>query len=406
MSSDSPSPNDPDYSKPEPDKIEEPVLSLIRKKLTNIYSDEPLAKDELQEIKSSNIGLSKHQEFILNLSISGKSLADIQTEWHRYYIELPDNQKRIVWNEFYELSGPSSQYFHKVSQQIQATRSGLNTPNSTKVIVAEHSHSTSEPTRKKIKSLPKKLTNRITSGGKLKAKHHIQSLFFGLSLGTFVIFIFMFGFFNEVIIAPFVQPSRNVTSIPIILSTGSIAVSSDPNIIIPKINLEIPVDYTQTSTDQSIIEGALNNGIVHYPSTAYPGEIGNSAFFGHSSNNIFNPGKYKFAFVLLHTLVPGDTFYLVYQMKTYVYQVFDKKIVSPNDIAVLGNVDGKSATVTLITCDPPGTSINRLVIWGQQISPDPIANSNPNTSIASANSATTLPGNGPSLWTRLVHWIL
>ena len=130
-----------------------------------------------------------------------------------------------------------------------------------------------------------------------------------------------------------------------------------------------------------------------------PGEDGNAAFFGHSSNNIFNPGQYKFAFVLLHTLVKGDTFYLTYQHKVYVYQVINTQIVPPSDVSVLNDTEGHPATATLITCDPPGTSINRLVVTGIQISPDPATNT-----AATYNSLATptqLASNGPSLWSRL-----
>jgi LPXTG-site transpeptidase (sortase) family protein len=145
-----------------------------------------------------------------------------------------------------------------------------------------------------------------------------------------------------------------------------------------------------------------------------PGQTGNTAFFGHSSNNIFNKGKYKFAFVLLHTLVNGDTFYLTYNSKVYVYKVISHTIVDPSDVGVLGPVSGQTATATLITCDPPGTSLHRLIVVGQQISPDPSGNTaapapasgasgtsgSPGATTASATAPTTLPGNGPTLWTR------
>jgi LPXTG-site transpeptidase (sortase) family protein len=143
--------------------------------------------------------------------------------------------------------------------------------------------------------------------------------------------------------------------------------------------------------------------VVHYPTTVLPGQQGNAAFFGHSSNNIFNSGKYKFAFVLLHTLVNGDTFYLTYNDKVYVYKVISHTIVSPSDVSVLNAVPGQAATATLITCDPPGTSINRLIVVGQQISPDPSGNAvaaAPTTAATPTTPAPVLPGNGPVLFSR------
>ena len=85
--------------------------------------------------------------------------------------------------------------------------------------------------------------------------------------------------------------------------------------------------------------------------------------YGHSSNNIFNKGQYKFAFVLLHLLQPGDTFYLTKDGKVYVYKVFSKRIVEPTEVSVLLPVDGHQATATLITCDPPGTSLGASLLW-------------------------------------------
>lgn len=144
--------------------------------------------------------------------------------------------------------------------------------------------------------------------------------------------------------------------------------------------------------------------MVHYPTTVMPGQIGNTAFFGHSSNNIFNPGKYKFAFVLLHTLVNGDTFYLTYNNTVYVYKVISTNIVDPSDVGVLGPVPGQTATATLITCDPPGTSLHRLIVVGQQISPNPSGNAVVTAAAPTSGAApTTLPGNGPTLWSRFIQ---
>jgi sortase A len=231
----------------------------------------------------------------------------------------------------------------------------------------------------------------------------LHSLLFGLGIGSLVIIIFLFSFFNERFIAPFIQPSRNVTSTPII--SDSSAVNSNPEIIIPKINVEIPVIYTVTTIDANAVENALEGGVVHYADTAEPGQDGNGVIVGHSSNNIFNQGKYKFAFVLLSRLESGDTFYLQKDGVRYTYQVYKKSIVSPTDVSVLGLQD-KSATFSLITCDPPGTSTNRLVVVGQQISPDPSANlaSAPTSNVLATKTA-IIPSNSPSLWSRLVKFL-
>jgi LPXTG-site transpeptidase (sortase) family protein len=373
---------------------------MIRDKISRIYGDEPSAKEELQEVEATS-HRSPHQEFMYKLGSSGKDLATIQTEWHEYYKSLDDTEKHKVWQEFY-------------SSHAAVTHPELTAVTGPQAVAAHKQPGPGHPVVKRAVSKPKRLRDSrsasevqdhikhtVTAGGKLKAKHHLQSLLFGLSMGFIVIVIFLFSFFNEVVIAPFIQPSRASASTPLIVSNDSIAPTDKTEVIIPKINVEIPVNYTQTSTNEADIEKDLDSGVVHYPTTVKPGELGNTALFGHSSNNIFNKGKYKFAFVLLHTLVPGDTFYLTYNGKVYVYKVISRQIVEPSNVAVLGPVDGQTATATLITCDPPGTSLHRLVVVGQQISPDPSGNTAAAPVVASGEPI-SLPGNGPTLWSRMI----
>ncbi len=397
-----------DLNQDKNDEIRNAAADLIRKKMSNIYVDEPGYDQEVKEVESSNKQLSKHQQYIEDLHSSGKPSSEIQVLWHQYYESLPDNEKHEVWNEFYKSSGQGSDFFEKVSKRVQDAR-GQATDHGTgtsKVLVAEHvlKHS---PKKIRRQSGRRSVIGSVSQTAQsIKRSKHLKSLGFGLVAGIISVLIFLFGFFNQVFIVPFVQPSRNAVSTPIILSTDGLSNVNNPEIIIPKLNLEIPVNYTESSSSEAVIENDLNSGIVHYPTTVLPGQNGNTAYFGHSSNNIFNPGKYKFAFVLLHTLVPGDTFYLVYNSKAYVYQVFSKQIVPPSQVSVLNPIAGHAATATLITCDPPGTSINRLVVVGDQISPSIASNST--TAPAAPTSAApspSLPGNGPSLWSRLTHWL-
>ncbi len=408
------------------------AADVIRRKLDAIFDGEPDAKTEIAEVNNPEIiqPRSKHQEFMHDLSQSGKSLAEIQTEWHHYYITLPDDEKHQVWREFYASNTKGSKYHQTVQTAKAVAPQSVESSTAKPGIVVSRQEPEPLPA-KPARSKPKKLrvedlrsakaikehiVDKVSAGGQLKAKHHFQSLLFGIGMGALVIFIFLFGFFNEIIIAPFIQPSRHASATPLILSTDSVAPTNTPEVIIPKINVEIPVDYSATTTDENAIENDLENGVVHYPTTSMPGQNGNAAFFGHSSNNIFNKGKYKFAFVLLHELVNGDTFYLTNNGKVYVYKVISMRVVEPSEVSVLLPVAGQTATATLITCDPPGTSLHRLVVVGQQISPDPSTNTataatgTSTTTAAGVTTTTTgpaaLPGNGPTAWTRFWRWAL
>ncbi len=361
------------------------AAEVIRQKIQSLYVEEtkeahePSAAAEKAEVAHIQHG-SKHQRYMQQLSNSGKSLEEIQTAWHQYYTGLPDDEKHQVWQEFY-----SEQAKSKQAQAPEPVKPA-----------AHHKKAGQKTVTQLKKQLLGKATARSTSN--LKTKHHIQSILFGLGIGSVAVLIMLFGFFNERVIAPFVTPSKTVTSTPII-SNGTQVVSSNPEVIIPKINVQIPVVYDQTSISEDDIQKSLESGVVHYATTSSPGEQGNTVIFGHSSNNILNKGKYKFAFVLLNRLEVGDTFSLTKGGKQYTYRVYEKKVVKPNDVSVLGPAS-KPSTATLITCDPPGTSINRLVVFGEQISPDPTVNT-ASTAVKSDETPTTVPSNAPSLWERL-----
>lgn len=379
------------------------AANLVRQKIAAIYGDntEPDAKVEIQEVNQPDLPRSKHQEFMYKLSTSGKSLAEIQTDWHNYYTGLPDKEKHEVWQEFYTAHGQGAHYGQPAtapSNTPPATPQTIHAP--AKPVVGQIAPP--DPNSGTVADLKKQITRQVRSRGRLKAKHHFHSLLFGLGMGSLVVLIMLFGFFNERFIAPFITPSRSVSATPIITDPNSTAAGPNPEIIIPKINVEIPVVYDEPSIDENAVETALQRGVVHYATTPNPGELGNAVIFGHSSNNILNPGKYKFAFVLLSRLENGDLFYLDKDGKRYVYQVYKKSIVDPSQVSVI-NTQDKPATATLITCDPPGTSIHRLVVVGMQISPDPL---NDKTSSVSGNQPkpVVLPSNSPSLWSRIVHW--
>lgn len=388
------------------------ALEIVRKKVDTVYDHEPSALQEEQEILAEG-SHSKHQDFIKKLMDSGKDLADIQTAWHSYYQTLPDTEKHQVWNDFY------AHYGHTVHQKTQRSHT-TTTARKQSIIQQDPAHLLQAMSHQALgkgyktpphssyqkKSVPKtrqELLDTVTARGKLKPKHHIQSLLFGLSMGLVVVTIVMFSFFNERFIAPFITPSKTASASPIIIDPGQ-QVGPESKVIIPKINVDVPVVYDVGTNDEKAIQDALERGVVHYPGTAVPGQNGNVVVVGHSSNNLLNRGKYKFAFVLLNRLQVGDTITMQYGGKRYVYKVYETVIVKPTDVGVLGPTD-KTASLTLITCDPPGTSLNRLVVKAEQISPAPTANLAAADPAISENVPEVVPGNAPSLFDRLFGWL-
>lgn len=147
------------------------------------------------------------------------------------------------------------------------------------------------------------------------------------------------------------------------------------SLVIPRLNINAPIIFSSWDPAlsgkqiEAIIQKDLDNGVVHLQGTANPGFNGNSAIFGHSSNYAWSKGNYNQVFVALNLLQPGDEITVYFQKHKYVYRVSESKTVIPADISVLGQT--QNPTLTLVTCWPPGTTLKRMVVSANQISPDP-----------------------------------
>jgi sortase A len=134
---------------------------------------------------------------------------------------------------------------------------------------------------------------------------------------------------------------------------------------IDKISLDVPI--TWDVANDSIIE-KLKNGVVHYDGTSRPGEGGNIFVVGHSSNYSWVRSDYNSVFALLDKLIRGDQIFIYYKSKKYTYEVVDQKVVSPKNVEIIDNTNEEM--LTLMTCWPVGTSLNRLVIQAKLLKID------------------------------------
>ena len=370
------------------------AVNVIRSKLDALYKNEPDAKAEAEEVASlGKLHLSKHQRYMKELTDSGKNTAEIQTEWHEYYQKLSETEKHEVWQEFYHEQAQEKKRNEQAKQTEEAQQ---------KREQAAPAHASTRQ-RRSTHHKPHMAASTINAY-RFKKSHHVKSLLFGIGMGLTVVFILLFGFFNERFIVPFIRPNQNVSATPIIVDPNSTGpVGPESKIIIPKINVEAPVVYDVKTIEEKDVQEGLERGVVHYATTPNPGEVGNSVIFGHSSGNILNKGKYKFAFILLRSLEVNDTFIVQKDGKRYVYKIYNEYVTSPTDFSVLGPTD-RDSTMTLITCDPPGTSSNRLIIQAEQIFPDPAANAKSSAPKGNIGQPDELPSNSISLWQRLVNW--
>lgn len=138
-------------------------------------------------------------------------------------------------------------------------------------------------------------------------------------------------------------------------------------VFIPRLDIRAPiheaagVDFIgDWSYVEKQIQKTLQDGVVHFPGTAEPGERGNAFLTGHSSYYPWDPGRYKDIFALLPKIEVGDTIETYHGEKKFIYRVTDKKEVSPQNTDVLAPTD--DYRLTLMTCTPVGTALHRLIV--------------------------------------------
>lgn len=143
-------------------------------------------------------------------------------------------------------------------------------------------------------------------------------------------------------------------------------VDEEFGIVIPKIRANAKVIENVDPYDGKIYQQALTKGVAHAAGTAYPGHVGNTFIFAHSSVDWYIANRYNSVFYLLHKLERGDKIEMYYKKKRYIYEVFDKKYVKPSDVTYLSSnyslISNNSSLLTLMTCWPPGTTLKRLII--------------------------------------------
>lgn len=138
----------------------------------------------------------------------------------------------------------------------------------------------------------------------------------------------------------------------------------DNYLVIPVLGIETPIVWLD-STEESALQEKLKEGVVHYAGTANPGEKGNSFIFGHSSYYWWDWSPYASVFANLEQIKIGDKILVYYKQDLVIYEVKETKVVDPTDLSVLKQ--GNKNQITLMTCTPLGTSLQRFIVVAEQI---------------------------------------
>jgi len=359
------------------DDLQRQAASVIaRKKVIAAYSDAAQKSYENHTDNASNLKGEK-----INPLINSESWNRYHTAWQNYY------QK--YYSDYY--SRAAQDYINRERLKDEREKE-----EEKEIIVGKR---TAED---KLRSFIRK---KATDSAK-KTRRHRKII--PILAGVFVALFILFLQYNRLIFAPimaYVSPGNVPASeIDSVDPTVTRAVSPEPKLIIPKLNVDVPVHFGITLSE---VDNAMLNGVAHYRiagADAYPGEIGNLVITGHSAGDVYNSNPYKFIFSGLERLENGDLIYINYESVRYTYRVFDRKVVEPTDVAALIRDEAKPM-LTLVTCTPLGTSRYRLLLTAEQISPDYDTDSIAHEPSETDVETTEMPSNEPSFFEGIWNWL-
>lgn len=117
-----------------------------------------------------------------------------------------------------------------------------------------------------------------------------------------------------------------------------------------------------TNANISTTDTDLGQHMVHFGGSALPPDKGTAIVFGHSTlPQLFNPNNYHTILANAYKIKVGDTFLVTVNHVTYTYKIYNLLVVNPDDTSVLIQHYDDSY-FELITCTPPGTVWQRLVV--------------------------------------------
>jgi len=250
-----------------------------------------------------------------------------------------------------------------------------------------------------VKGMREKIRKKASGrAAKERRKKHILPI----AIGAAIVFAGLMTQYYRVFIAAavaYIAPGNGaVNSITEIDPTVTAEVGPEPRLIIPKINVDVPIVFW-IGNDQASQQAAMAYGVAHFSipgANAMPGQVGNLVISGHSSNGVFETGDYKFIFAPLERLADGDVIYVNYQSVRYTYRVVRRQVVDPTDVGALVYAVDRPI-LTLITCVPLGTARQRLLMIAEQISPG-TWESGSGVVLPDEEKPLEMPGNSPTMF--------
>lgn len=139
---------------------------------------------------------------------------------------------------------------------------------------------------------------------------------------------------------------------------------------IPSINVKVPLVMSASIHDKDVL-ATLDKGAALYPNGVLPGRLGNAFISAHSTGEPWK-GKYRFAFLRINEVAPGNIIHLDWEGTRYTFRVSGSEIVTPAPDFRIAS-DRPVPTVTLMACWPLWTTNQRMLIKGELVNVTPLA---------------------------------
>jgi sortase A len=351
------------------DKINDEQMSPTQQAAANIL------RSKIDDIYENNKNTDPYGKTHTTITPESDQLQQYHSAWQNYY------------NKYYE-----GYYSHKLNTNNKYFKDNN----------VKEKENSAIPEKENVEEIRDKLLNTVAeSADKVRKSRHFKPLLAGFIVVLFFLLIQYNGLILSKVLAYVSPGSIDVQNI-VIDPSSIIVVDPAPRLIIPKVNVDVPVLY-DINNDYTTLMEAMDKGVAHFAvpgASSHPGQIGNTVLSGHSSSDLLTSGDYKFIFVQLEKLAVGDTIYVNYESKRYTYIITETKVVGPDDVDSLIYTTSKPI-LTLITCVPIGTAKNRLLVISEQVSPDPTDSIAAPTQDETAETK-SIPGVRPTL----IEWLL
>ena len=271
----------------------EAAAQIIRSQIDNLYANQSTTAASQVNTSTDKI------EAITDIDLHKKTHSEHPTpqanDWKKYH---------TAWQDYYQKYYEGYYKHHlkiATEQQVIDSQIDKSKPADKKSYFSQNPEPASTTDDEIMFDLHKRLVGKVKeSATKVKKSRH----FWPLLSGLIVVLLLLFVQYNQVLVSnvvAYVSPGSIDPQNIIVDPSTDITVSPESRLIIPKINVDAPVTY-DIGNDYNSQMKAMANGLAHFAisgASSHPGQIGNTVIAGHSSNDLFDTGDYKFIFAQL-----------------------------------------------------------------------------------------------------------